>query len=123
MIPTLISDPVHWQNTSTVGQLRLPLVTDGIVYDKKLKAHEFDSQTGVSPTRGPELGSFLEFDLSRLNCTACGPTRVDLFTATGAGDSGWHTVSLLDAERNVVALQTLRGGSGRSRRSRRRRIR
>ena len=65
MIPTLISDPVHWQNTSTIGQLRLPLVTDGIVYDKKLKAHEFDSQTGVSPTRGPELSK-----------GAQGPTKV-----------------------------------------------
>eukprot|EP01052_Picozoa_sp_SAG31_P018193 SAG31_NODE_1278_length_9041_cov_3.415231_1_plen_2946_part_10 len=120
-VPTLISDSgANWQNASSIGyhrMLSLTLLTDGVVYDPKRKTHEFDAQTGKSPTRGPMVGAFLEFDLSRLNHSATGssaqrPSRVDLFTAASAADNGWHTVSLLDSKRNVVSVQTLRHGVG-----------
>ena len=118
-IPTLISDDSNWANSSTIRQMKLNLLTDGVVYDKKANIHEFDSQTGESPTRGPELGSFIEFSLSRLTHSATGsaaykPVRVDLFTSTGAGDNGWHSVTVLDKARNVVSLLTQRGGNGRT---------
>ena len=108
-VPTLISDSAaNWANASSIGYSRmrgLGALTDGVVYDSTRKAHEFDSQTGTSPTRGPMVGSFLEFDLSRLNRSASGssaarPSRVQLFTAASAADNGWHTVTLLDAQRN-----------------------
>eukprot|EP01047_Picozoa_sp_COSAG01_P082431 COSAG01_NODE_16833_length_1200_cov_1.513170_1_plen_299_part_10 len=122
--PTLISDTTsNWANESSIGYKRmlpLALLTDGVVYSASPllhHCHEFDSQTGTDSTRGPMLGSFLEFDFSRLNHTATGstasrPSRVDLFTAASAADNGWHTVTLLDSQRNVVSVQTQRHGAG-----------
>ena len=101
MIPTMISDPDY----ITGGQWgKLAWLTDGVVYSAK-KNREFDAQTGVTPTRGPMVGAFLEFDLSKVNTTTKNrPVSATIFTMAGSGDNGWKTVSLLDSARRVVSL-------------------